>query len=121
VPLNDNQLAALTSFTYNEGIGSFGRSSALTALNGGDYSGCAAKLLLWDVAGGVVVAGLLARRKREAALFMQPVVTVAPVAPVTAPGNVNAGVTQAAASVTATPDFWVTLASEWDRAFQGAG
>lgn len=69
VPLTDNQLAALVSFTYNLGIGSLWRSTLLRLLNAGDYEAAAKEFLKWDRAGGVPVAGLTRRRKSEMDLF----------------------------------------------------
>ena len=69
VPLTENQLAALVSFTYNLGIGSLWRSTLLQLLNKGDYEGAAMEFEKWSMAGGVVVKGLHNRRKAEKALF----------------------------------------------------
>lgn len=69
VPLTENQLAALVSFTYNLGIGSLWRSTLLQLLNKGDYGGAALEFPKWDHAGGKVVAGLTRRRLAEQALF----------------------------------------------------
>ena len=74
VPLNDNQFAALVSFSYNLGLGNLQQSTLLRLLNQGDYAGAAAQFPRWDRAGGHEVAGLLTRRKAEQALFMQAVV-----------------------------------------------
>lgn len=71
VPLTDNQLAALVSFTYNLGIGSLWRSTLLQLLNKGDYEGAAMEFEKWNRAGGQVVHGLTRRRKAEKELFNQ--------------------------------------------------
>ena len=73
VPLNDNQRAALISFTYNLGEGALKGSTLLRKLNAGDYAGCADELLKWTRAGGKVVQGLVNRRNKERALFETPV------------------------------------------------
>lgn len=73
VPLNDNQFAALVSFTYNLGIGNLKNSTLLKKLNAGDYAGAAAEFPKWNKAGGQVLAGLTKRRAAEQALFLQPV------------------------------------------------
>jgi len=69
VPLTDNQLAALVSFTYNLGIGSLWRSTLLRLLNAGEYEQAAEQFPLWNKAGGKEVAGLTRRRLAEQQLF----------------------------------------------------
>lgn len=80
VPINQNQYDALVSFEFN--TGALGKSSVLTLLNGGDYAQAAEHLLMYNHAGGTVVAGLTRRREAEKAMFLakQPVVntTAAP-------------------------------------------
>lgn len=61
---NQNQLDALTSFAYN--IGSI---EQLTAYGTRSISEISNKILLYDKAGGQVLAGLTRRRKAEKALF----------------------------------------------------
>nr|WP_217645904.1 lysozyme [Paracoccus homiensis] len=73
VPLNENQHAALVSFTYNLGAGNLGSSTLLRKLNAGDYAGAAAEFPRWNKAGGKVLAGLTRRRKAEQTLFNKPV------------------------------------------------
>jgi lysozyme len=70
VPVNEHQCAALTSLAYNIGIGAFGRSSVLEALNHGLYRQAADRFLEYDDAGGVARPGLESRRARERAVFM---------------------------------------------------
>lgn len=70
VPLNDWQLAALTSFVYNIGAGNFARSSVKDALDLHQYQRAADRLLAYDMAGGRKYAGLDTRRARERALFL---------------------------------------------------
>jgi len=70
VPLNDNQLGALISFTYNEGAGHLMESTVEKLLNAGDYTGAADAFLVWDKCRGVVVPGLLRRRQAERMLFL---------------------------------------------------
>jgi lysozyme len=72
VQLTDNQVAALEDFCYNLGTGAFRSSTLLKMLNAGNYDGAADQLLLWDHAGGRVLAGLLRRRQAEKDLFLQP-------------------------------------------------
>lgn len=73
VVINDNQFAALVSFTYNVGRGALSSSTLLKKLNSGDMQGAADQFLKWDYAGGVVVKGLTRRRQAERALFLHPV------------------------------------------------
>lgn len=73
VPVNDNQFAALVSFTYNLGVGALTSSTLLKKLNSGDVKGAADQFLKWNHAGGVIVLGLTRRRQAERALFLYPV------------------------------------------------
>ena len=73
VPLTQNQFDALVSFQFN--TGALGHSSALTALNKGDYTTAANDLCLYDKdhnhAGEfVVVPGLVRRRQAEKEMFL---------------------------------------------------
>lgn len=69
VPLTDNQKAALGDFTYNEGIGTFLKSSVLVQLNAGNARVAMERLLLYDKAGGRIVGALDTRRMDEVHLF----------------------------------------------------
>jgi lysozyme len=80
VPLNDNQFAALVSFTYNlgpdedqdtipEGLGD---STLLKLLNAGDTQSAADEFPKWRKAGGKVLLGLVRRRAAERELFLTP-------------------------------------------------
>ncbi|MDR3503118.1 MAG: lysozyme [Legionella sp.] len=71
VKVDENELGALTCFTYNVGIGAFQKSSVLRELNAGNEVEAADALLQWDKAGGKVLGGLLRRRKAERALFLK--------------------------------------------------
>ncbi len=71
VPVNDNQLAALTSLAYNIGLTAFSRSTLLRYLNSGvSKDQVAAQFLRWNRAGGQIVRGLTIRRKLESDLFL---------------------------------------------------
>lgn len=70
VPLTQNQLDALTSFTYNVGEGAFKKSTLLKKLNAGDYNGAANELDRWTFAGGKQIKGLANRRQMEKDLFL---------------------------------------------------
>ena len=73
VSLNDNQYAALVSFTFNLGIGNLKQSTLLKKVNAGDFAGAANEFAKWNKAGGKVLAGLTRRRAAEAELFRRPV------------------------------------------------
>ncbi len=70
VPINDNQFAALVSFSYNVGAGALRSSTLLKKLNRRDFYGAANELPRWNRAGGRVLAGLTRRRNAERALFL---------------------------------------------------
>ncbi len=70
IPVNDNQFAALVSFTYNVGSGALKRSTLLKKLNRRDIYGASNEFLRWNRAGGRILAGLTRRRKAERALFL---------------------------------------------------
>lgn len=71
VDVTQNQFIALTSFIYNVGVGAFRDSTLLKLLNRGDIQGAADQFLLWNKAGGKVLAGLTRRREAERALFLK--------------------------------------------------
>jgi GH24 family phage-related lysozyme (muramidase) len=70
VSLNDNELAALTSFVYNVGEGQFKDSTLLQKLNAGDRVGAANQLPLWKHGGGKELPGLVERRAEERRLML---------------------------------------------------
>lgn len=70
VPLNDNQLGALVSFTFNLGMGNLSKSTLLKKLNAGDYAGAAQEFGKWVNAGGKPMKGLIRRRADEQKLFL---------------------------------------------------
>jgi lysozyme len=74
VPLNQNQYDALTSFTYNAGIGALHSSTLLKRVKANPSDPTIRDaFLMWDkihVDGVLVVSqGLLSRRKKEADLY----------------------------------------------------
>ncbi|NEQ49047.1 MAG: lysozyme [Leptolyngbya sp. SIO3F4] len=70
VSINDNQFAALVSFSYNVGAGALRSSTLLRKLNRRDIYGAANEFTRWNRAGGRVLAGLTRRRNAEKALFL---------------------------------------------------
>ena len=71
VPINDNQFAALVSFTYNVGSGALRSSTLLRLLNAKEnVRAVADQFPRWNRAGGRVLAGLTRRRNAERALFL---------------------------------------------------
>ena len=70
VPLTDNQLAALTSFTYNCGRGAlYQLVSQEGRLNDGNYQSVSDVMPMYRMAGGKVRKGLVKRRNFELALW----------------------------------------------------
>lgn len=69
VPVTDEQLAALTSFAYNVGLGAYGKSTLLKKLNLANYDAATREFQKWNKAGGRVLAGLTSRRRAESELF----------------------------------------------------
>ena len=74
VPLNQNQFDALISFQYNTGWLAHPNCSLARALNAGNYKVADADFMLYDMASGHVLQGLVRRRKAEMALFARAVV-----------------------------------------------
>lgn len=72
VPLTDNQLTALTSFTYNVGEANLKSSTLLKKLNAGDYEGACKELPRWVYARGIKLPGLVKRRQAEMELCLTP-------------------------------------------------
>lgn len=69
VDLNDDQFAALVSFTFNLGAGSLRDSTLRRTLNAGSYASVPGQLNRWVKAGGRTLTGLVRRRKAEGELF----------------------------------------------------
>lgn len=70
VPLTENQLISITSFTYNVGVGNFKSSTLLKRLNACNYQGAANEFIRWKYAKGKVLPGLIKRRADERELFI---------------------------------------------------
>ena len=69
VELTQNELDALTSWTYNLGVGNLNSSTLLKKLNAGDKDSVPSEMLRWNKASGKVLAGLTRRRQAEADLW----------------------------------------------------
>jgi len=69
VPLNQGQMDALTSFTFNVGSGALAGSTLLRLLNAGDFAGAAQQFPRWDKQGHQTLPGLVLRRAREKKAF----------------------------------------------------
>jgi lysozyme len=69
VKLTQPQFDSLVDFAFNVGITNFRHSTLLKEINAGKFPQAIAQFNLWDHCGGVVNAGLLRRRKAEAAEF----------------------------------------------------
>ena len=81
VPITQNMFDALVSFTFNCGSGALKTSTLLKKLNAKDYNGAAAEFPKWNKAGGVVLNGLVRRRKREQELFLSNIEEVTKASP----------------------------------------
>lgn len=72
VPLTQNQLDALVSFTYNLGPGIIAKGTHMgDLLRSRQYKAAADLMLQYDHAGGQELAGLKRRREAERALFLK--------------------------------------------------
>lgn len=69
VPLSQNQFDALVSFAFNVGISAFANSTLVKLLNQGLYDQVPTQLMRWTRSNGVVVQGLINRRKHEIDLW----------------------------------------------------
>ncbi|HDR9131377.1 lysozyme [Burkholderia vietnamiensis] len=70
-PINANELAALTDFTFNVGRGNLASSTLLRKFNAGDRPGACKELLRWVYAKGVKLNGLVRRRQAEYEVCMK--------------------------------------------------
>lgn len=71
VPINQNQFDALVSFSFNCGSGALKKSTLLRKLNARDFSGAANEFLKWNKSNGIILEGLVKRRKDERELFLK--------------------------------------------------
>lgn len=71
-PVNQNQLSALLSFTYNVGVDAFRRSTLLRKVNANPNDPTIRdEFQRWTKAKGVTLPGLIARRIDEANLYFK--------------------------------------------------
>ena len=70
VPLTQNQFDALVSFAYNLGVGALKSSTLLKKLNKGKILQSDKEFKKWTHVNGKVNRGLIARRTKEAKLFI---------------------------------------------------
>lgn len=69
VPLTPYQWAALVSFVFNVGAGTFASSTLLRAVNAGDEKAVSVQWMRWVYAGKRRIQGLENRRKDELELY----------------------------------------------------
>lgn len=69
-PLNQNQFDALVCLVYNIGVEAFQKSTLLKYLNLNKMQMADSEFLKWNHDNGVVVLGLVRRRRAERALFL---------------------------------------------------
>lgn len=72
VPLTNNQIIALTDFTFNLGSGALQRSTLRQKINRRDFGDCPQEFAKWVWSGGRKLPGLIRRRSAESALFQSP-------------------------------------------------
>jgi lysozyme len=70
LPLTQGNFDALTSFSFNVGLGTLQRSTLRQKLLRGDKEGASDELLKYCMAGGKILKGLQSRRIDERAMFL---------------------------------------------------
>lgn len=70
VPLDDEEYAALVSFTFNLGGGALQSSTLRMKVNRGEYYAASFEFKRWIRAGGKILKGLVRRREAERQLFL---------------------------------------------------
>jgi len=70
VAMTQNEFDALVSFTYNLGVGSLKNSTLLRKFNHGKIKDADREFAKWTHVNGKVNRGLVARRQKEAELFL---------------------------------------------------
>ncbi len=79
--VNQNELDALVSFSWNIGIRGMEKSTVIREHNKGNKAAAAKAFLMWNKAGGKVMNGLVRRRAAEAALYLTPEIGTATTMP----------------------------------------
>ena len=69
---NENQLAAMVCLAFNIGVSAFKGSTVLRLHNAGKWAEAANAFSMWKKDNGKVLAGLVQRRSKEAALYIDP-------------------------------------------------
>lgn len=72
VPMTQNEFDALVSLALNIGGGNFSKSTLVKKINSLNKAEAADQFLVWNKAGGKVLAGLTTRRKSERKQFLTP-------------------------------------------------
>ncbi len=68
--LTGNKLEAVVSWVYNLGLGRYQASTMRKRINEGNWDAAAIEMQRWVYGGGKKLAGLVARRREEAALLI---------------------------------------------------
>ncbi|MCJ1959646.1 lysozyme [Novosphingobium mangrovi (ex Hu et al. 2023)] len=68
---HDAQIAAATSLAYNIGPAAYAGSTVARRFSAGNWAGACDAFLMWKMAGGRIVQGLLNRRKAERQLCLR--------------------------------------------------
>lgn len=71
VPINFNQMHALTSLAFNIGLNALFSSTLLEYINHQHYHGAADEFLRWDHIGKTISLGLSNRRRMEREIFLE--------------------------------------------------
>lgn len=70
-PMGDKQYVAHLSLAYNIGISGYCKSTVVRLHNAGDRRGSCRAFMMWNKAGGKVIAGLTNRRAKERDLCLE--------------------------------------------------
>lgn len=65
VPMYQHEFDSFVSLTYNIGAGAYCKSTLVTMLKAGDYTGACKQILRWDRFKGKPLRGLTIRRQQE--------------------------------------------------------
>ncbi len=70
ITINQNQFDSLVSFIFNIGSGAFQRSTIRKKINREEIYDASEEFLKWIKSGGLLINGLILRRKKERELFL---------------------------------------------------